>query len=216
MKKSKKVWSPRKRRFQVARLVYAYPSEGERFYLRVLLNHVQGPTSFISIRTIRGVVSPTFRECCEKLGLVETDSSLDNALSEAINFQIPCALRRIFAIIMVYSEYTNIRALWDKHFELAEDYRHIHGISSSVEQFVLQDITDILSSMGKDIRNYGLAPMQQSGEVNRDYYRELTEEKKIIVSDEDIKLAESLNAEQMDGFNEIFIMLSGKEGKFFL
>lgn len=162
-------------------------------------------------------MSPTFRVCCEKLGLVEIDSSPDNALSEAVTFQMPRALRRMFATIMVYCENTNIHALWDKHYEsMAEDYSHVHGSSSIVEQFVLRDIADILSSMGKDIRNYGLAPMQQSGEVNRDYYRELTEEKKIIVSDEDIKLAESLNAEQMDGFNEIFIMLSGKEGKFFL
>ena len=97
--------------------MYAYPSEGERFYLRVLLNHVQDPTSFISIRTVRGVVSPTFRECCEKLGLVEIDRSLENALSEVVAFQMPCALRRMFATIMVFCEYTNIRTLWDKHFE---------------------------------------------------------------------------------------------------
>ena len=73
-------------------------------------------------------MSPTFRECCEKLGLVEIDSSLDNALSEAVTFQMPCAVRRMFATIMVFCEYTNIRALWDKHFKsMAEDYRHIHG-----------------------------------------------------------------------------------------
>ena len=40
--------------------------------------------------------------------------------------------------------------------------------------------------------------------MSRDYYRELTEEKKIVVTEEDIKLAESLNAEQMEAFNEIF------------
>ena len=150
--KSKKIWKPRKRRFQIGRLVYAYPSKGERFYLRVLLNHVRGPTSFTSIRTVRGVVSPIFRECCEKLGLVESDSSLDAALNEAVTFQMPYALRRMFATIMVFCEYTNIRALWEKHFDsMAEDYRHVHENSSNVEQFVLQDIADIVSSMGKTL-----------------------------------------------------------------
>ncbi|KAG2562048.1 hypothetical protein PVAP13_8KG279901 [Panicum virgatum] len=121
---------------------------------------------------------------------------------------MPCALRRMFATIMVFCEYTNIRALWDKHFEsMAEDYCHVHGSSSSVEQFVLRDIAAILSSMGKDIRNYGLPTMHQSDDMNRDYYRELTEEKKFVVSDEDIKLADSLNAEQMEAFNEFLIML---------
>ena len=52
--------------------------------------------------------------------------------------------------------------------------------------------------------------------MNRDYYRELTEEKKIIVSDEDIKLAESLNTEQMEGFNEIFDHVIRNRGKVFL
>ncbi|KAG2629820.1 hypothetical protein PVAP13_3KG472003 [Panicum virgatum] len=129
---------------------------------------------------------------------------------------MPCALRRMFSPIMIFCEYTNIRALWDKHFQsVAEDYCHIHGNSSCVEQFVLQDIANIISSMGKDIRNYGLPTMQTSGETKRDYYRELTEERKIIVSDEDIKLAESLNAEQMEGFNEIFDHVMRNRGKVF-
>ena len=55
----------------------------------------------------------------------------------------------------------------------------------------------------------------QTGETKRDYYRELTEERKIIVSDEDIKLAESLNAEQMEGFNEIFDHVMRNRGKVF-
>ena len=99
-------------------------------------------------------MSPTFRECCEKFGLVETGRSLDNAL------------RRMFATIMVFCEYTNIRTLWDKHFEsMVEDYVRVHENTSSVEQFVLRDIADILSSMGKDIRNYGLPHMHQSGNI---------------------------------------------------
>ncbi|XP_039778356.1 ATP-dependent DNA helicase PIF2-like [Panicum virgatum] len=69
--------------------------------------------------------------------------------------------------------------------------------------------------MGKDIKNYGLPSMQLSGETNRDYYRELTEERKIVVSDEDIKLAESLNAEEMEGFNEILDHVMTNKGKVF-
>lgn len=61
-KKSKKLWEPRKRRFQIGRLVYANPSEGERYYLRLLLNHVRGATLFDSIRTTSGLIKPTFRE----------------------------------------------------------------------------------------------------------------------------------------------------------
>ena len=55
----------------------------------------------------------------------------------------------------------------------------------------------------------------QTGETNRDYCRDLTEERKIVVSDEDIKLAESLNAEQMEGFNEILDHVMTNKGKVF-
>ena len=117
------------------------------------------------------MVSPTFRECYEKLGLVKIDSTLDNALSEFVAFQMPCAIKRMFATIMVFCEYTNIRTLWDKHFEsMAEDYQRVHGNSSSVEQFVFRDIVDILFSMGKDIRNYGLPIMHQTGNIFYQFY----------------------------------------------
>ena len=77
----------------------------------------------------------------------------------------------MLATIIVYCEYTNIRALWDKHFEsMAEDYVRVHGNSSSVEQFVLRDIPDILFLMGKDIRNYGLPHMHQSGNIFSQLY----------------------------------------------
>ena len=162
--KSKKLWKPRKRCFQIERLVYAYPSEGERYYLRMLLNHVRGPTSFDSVRSVCGVVKASFRDACEELGLAETDRSLDEALTEARAFQMPSALRRMFATIIVFCEYTNIRALWDKHVEaLGEDYRRVHGNSIYAQQLVLRDIADIVRSMGKDVKSYGLPNIDESG-----------------------------------------------------
>ena len=142
--KGQKCWKPRKRRFQIGRLVYANPAEGERYYLRVLLNHLRGPTSFDSLCTVHNVLHSTFREAGE-VGLVETNSSLDDALTEASACKMPCALRRMFAIIIVFCECTNIRALWDKHFEdMADDYVRNHGNTPIVVQLVLRDIADIV------------------------------------------------------------------------
>jgi len=63
----------------------------------------------------------------------------------------------MFAIIMVFCEFTNIRRLWDNHFDaMAEDYRRTHANDAAVLQLVLKDIANIVKSMGKDIKNYGL------------------------------------------------------------
>ena len=35
---------------------------GERFYLRILLHHVKGPTSFEDVRTVEGRVCPSFKQ----------------------------------------------------------------------------------------------------------------------------------------------------------
>jgi hypothetical protein len=46
-----KEWIQRKQRMQIGRMVYGCPVEEERYYLRVLLNHVKGATSFDDLKT---------------------------------------------------------------------------------------------------------------------------------------------------------------------
>jgi len=91
--KGRKVWQIRKQvSAQIGRIVYANPSEGERYFLRLLLNHVRGATSYEDLRTMAGVTYSTFREACEKRGLIEMDQSIDDCLMEATTFQMSCAL----------------------------------------------------------------------------------------------------------------------------
>jgi hypothetical protein len=47
-----KYWKQRKQHFQIGRLVYANPTEGCRYYLRILLNHVRGATSYESLERL--------------------------------------------------------------------------------------------------------------------------------------------------------------------
>ena len=39
-------WRKHENRSQIGKIVSAHPAEGERYYLRVLLNHVTGATSY--------------------------------------------------------------------------------------------------------------------------------------------------------------------------
>jgi ATP-dependent DNA helicase PIF1 len=58
-----KFWQPRKYKTngQVGRIVSAHPAEGEHYYLRVLLNHVAGATSYEHLTTVNGVMQSSFR-----------------------------------------------------------------------------------------------------------------------------------------------------------
>jgi hypothetical protein len=79
-------------------------------------------------------------------------------LEDAAKWQMSYSLRRLFAIIMVFYEASNIRYLWDKHFEsMSEDYhRTMSNNLKCVQQMVLKEIDDIVSSIDKDIRDYRL------------------------------------------------------------
>ena len=83
-----KIRTPRKKKNVIGRIVAKNPVEGERYYLRLLLNHVRGPTSFEDLKNIGGVVASTFREAALLSGLLETNNSLDKCLEEASMYQM--------------------------------------------------------------------------------------------------------------------------------
>jgi hypothetical protein len=147
-----KVWQRRKRNTggKVGRIVSALPAEGERFYLRLLLNHVTGATSFADLRTVDGDILPSFREAAQRRGLLEADDTIDECLNEAALYQMPSALRRLFATILVYCEPNDVAELWQRHLDaMSEDYHHSTQSKTHVQQMVLIDIRNILQSMGK-------------------------------------------------------------------
>ena len=82
----------------------ANPKEGERFYLRLLLNHVRGPTSFEDLLTVDEIHYLSFKEASEKRCLLESDESITECLIEATTYQMPKALQKLFAIILYYCE----------------------------------------------------------------------------------------------------------------
>jgi len=143
--KSKKVWHLRKRAAgrqgagrnnhvtlgTVGRMYFVQPSEGERYYLRVLLTHVARATCFEDLRTTHRphtpttVLHPTFKAACLARGLLQNDAQWDQCLSEATGVQLPRSLRQLFANLLIFNNVTNPRRLWDQHKgALTEDFQH--------------------------------------------------------------------------------------------
>ena len=109
-----KVWQNRVHRDtlrRIGKIMSANPAEGEHYYLRVLLNHVAGATSFECLRTVDGKILPTFREAEERRGLIEEDNTLSESLVEATGWMMPYALRRLFAAILVFYKPSDVFGL---------------------------------------------------------------------------------------------------------
>ena len=213
-----KFWQERKRAavFQVGRIISAHPAEGERYYLRVLLNHVTGATSYEDLRTVDGQLMPTFREAAEKRGLIEADNTLDDCMTEAELFRMPSSLQRLFATILVFCEPSNVRSLWNKHLEsMSEDYNRNCKCKHTIEQMVLKNIRDMLHSMGKDIESFPLPKIDEQHEMTDDIPREIIEETSIEVEPEDTSLHKNLNKEQKEAYVEILATIDDQSGGIF-
>ncbi|XP_021728316.1 uncharacterized protein LOC110695386 [Chenopodium quinoa] len=75
---SAKTWTKRETKKKViGRMAFVSPSEGERYYLRLLLANVRGPKSFQDLRTVNGYIHATYQEVAVKLGLVVEDDAAD-------------------------------------------------------------------------------------------------------------------------------------------
>ena len=121
----KKAWQIRKLQPNLGRIYNVLPSNRELFFVRLLLLHVRGPTSFLDLRTVNGQVCETFQQACELLGLLESDSHWRDALEEAALKRNAKHIRDLFAIMLADCEIGAPNQLWERFREdMCADYLH--------------------------------------------------------------------------------------------
>jgi hypothetical protein len=120
-----KEWIPRavlSSRPTIGRMYHVPLMDSEKYYLRLLLTQCRGVSSFEALRTVNGVIHPTFQDTCIALGLLADDQEWDRALTQAADFQMPSKLRQLFVFILAYCSPSRPETLWGKHREsLCED-----------------------------------------------------------------------------------------------
>ena len=150
---------PRKRGEKniITRMTSAKPSEGERFFLRILLLHIRGATSYEHLKTVSGVICDTFREACLELGLLADDVEWHNTMMDAVRYQLPGQLRQMFGVILVYCDPSNPVTLWDTFkAHMMEDFLHRGMAEGDAEQATLAGINRVLIQGGKCLASFGL------------------------------------------------------------
>ena len=94
-------------------------------YMRILLNFVKGPTCYEDIRTINGVLYPTFKEACYTMGLLDDDKEYIDAIVEASFRASGHYLRRLFAIMLMSNTISKLEFVWNNTWHLIpEDILH--------------------------------------------------------------------------------------------
>ena len=106
-------WRPCQRGTAIGHMYYCSPVAGERFYLRLLLMSIPGPTSFEDLCTVASIVYPTFRATCVALGLLEDDCKWIDCLTEAAVFAVGAQLHSLFVTALLYGPVAEPVALWD-------------------------------------------------------------------------------------------------------
>jgi hypothetical protein len=93
------------------------------------------------LRTVKDVEYHTFHEAAEALGLIDGDNSWDDSFKEAAIWAMPPSIRRLFPMILVFGEPSNVHGFWDKHLEaMGEDYHCVRQTPQSFEITILESI----------------------------------------------------------------------------
>lgn len=92
-----------------------HPSQGEKFYLRLLLKHKANAINERARRTVNGVEYPTFRAACVAMNLIEDDLQWHDCLQEATLTTMPSAIRVLFCNMLVQHASIDPLALHEAH-----------------------------------------------------------------------------------------------------
>ena len=97
----------------IGRICNVLPIQGEKFYLRLMLNHRTGATSFTDLKTLNGKEYDTYKEICLEMGLLEDDGEWKTSMEEVSQHAMPHQIRATFAVILQYCQPTKPRVLFD-------------------------------------------------------------------------------------------------------
>ena len=186
-KSEKKMWEKRKRDYAIGRIYYAHPASGERYYLRMLLNTVKGCTSFEDIRTINGVVHPTYKSACQALGFLDDDSEWILCINEASSWGSGTQLRQLFTTILCHCEVTSPKTLWDSTWEaLSEDMQYKRRIilyfptlqltNLQKKAYTLIEIEKLMRQVGKSLKDFPDIELPNAAELEQLGNRLINEE----------------------------------------
>ncbi|XP_071688036.1 uncharacterized protein [Rutidosis leptorrhynchoides] len=219
-----KEWTPRKQR-----IVYSNPASGERYYLRMLLNIVKGPQSFEDIRSVNGILHPTFKDACFAYGLINDDKEWTEAIDEATLWASGSQLRDFFVTILLFCNVSKPLKLWEQHWEALSDdilrkrrklynYPDLILTETQIKNYCLVEIEAILNKNGKSLADYPDLPQPDQSLLTHKDNRLIREELNYNLQEMrtlHTTLHNSLTPEQLAIYEKVIAAVTQKKGGLF-
>jgi hypothetical protein len=234
---SKHKWSKRKAQPKdhdpprtIGRIANVLPIQGEKFYLRILLNHKTGATSFSNLKILNGKGYETYKEVCLEMGLLQDDGEWITSMEEVSKYGSTRQIRSTFAVILQYCQPTKPRLLFDMFLtSLSDDYTSNiikekkkatldeHDVYE-VTNCVLRDIDAELRQMGASLSDFPDLPTPPPKTKNELEARVLRDEMFEIGGQEVIvkQLEHSVNHGQADLCKAVYQAVHALPGKMFI
>ena len=94
-----------------------------RYFLKLLLTHKPGATSYDDLRIFERSEHPTFKATCLAMGLLEDDQEWIKSLEETARFASSSQIRATFAVILQFCTPSEPEALWEMFKEdMSDDF----------------------------------------------------------------------------------------------
>ncbi|MBW0567993.1 hypothetical protein O181_107708 [Austropuccinia psidii MF-1] len=164
--KKRKEWEPRKMKIlAVGRVSFARFTEGERYYLRLLLMNRKGAISFGDQRTVNGTQHSTYQDAELASGLLLSDKHYHDCLTDTTLWMSGKRLRQLFVIMLCNSPPADPKTLLDNHIEdLSDDCSHLLCHTYSIDEpsetlsqnLAKYFINEEMKEVGKSLNDYGI------------------------------------------------------------
>ena len=223
-----KIWTPRQIGHTIGRTYYIHPNSGDLYYLRLLLNHKKGATSFETLRTINNITYPTYQSACHALGLLGDDREWDDSILEASIWSTSNQLRQLFVIILLFCNVNDPIKFFDQHWNLMTDdiiYKMRKSFNNENFQipefelynYVLYELEKLLNLNSSSLRNFNL-PLPTGSLINDLNNKLLRDELNYDINklkEQNSILVQNLNNEQIFIYEKILYSVQNKKQKLF-
>ena len=216
----------------IGRMYFASPSQGERFYLRLLLTAVAGAQSFEDLKKFNGITYRTYKEACYARGLLEDDREWNQCLQEASQMQTGTALRSLFAVILLNCIPTSPEVLWERYkVHICDDLRRRlerhpqfcdhHFEDEKIYDYGLHLLNKILMRSGKSLGDFPPMPFPQ-GPADGQHWEDIYDNFQLAqqLNYDPVQQTEMVNQnlerfneEQRNAYNAVMNSVNNNEGK---